>query len=180
MRLDELQTTLLTQQKYPKNIIDRGIEKAMNINREDLRVVTEKTEENIIPFVPTFNPKNPEILNTIRQNLPILYEDATMKEITQTYQIIKSKRQPWNLKRLLTRAKFNETQESPKVTKCNRPNRGVSAYSITDNHFGFKCGKTFKVKTSMSCDAKNLTYVTQCSVCQETGDTLRHRLTIQR
>ena len=61
----------------------------MNINREDLRVVREKTEENIIPFVSTFNPKNPEMFNTIRQNLPILYEDETMKEITQTYQIIK-------------------------------------------------------------------------------------------
>ena len=34
IRLDELRTAL-THQKYPKNIIDRGIEKAMNINRED-------------------------------------------------------------------------------------------------------------------------------------------------
>ena len=37
----------------------------------------------------------------------------------------------------------------------------------------------------MSCDAKNLIYVFQCSGCQEeyigeTGDTLRHRLTVHR
>ena len=42
-----------------------------------------------------------------------------------------------------------------------------------------------KVKTSMSCDAKNLIYLIQCSGCQEeyigeTGDTLHHRLTVHR
>ena len=47
----------------------------MNVTREDLRVVREKKNENLIPFVSTFNPKNPEMFNTIRQNLPILHED---------------------------------------------------------------------------------------------------------
>ena len=113
------------------------------------------------------------------------YEDETMKEIMQNYPIIKSKRQPWNLKKLLTRAKFEQTQESPKITKCNRPNCGVCEYLMTDNEFLFKCGKTFKVKTSMSCDAKNLIYVIKCKGCDEeyigeTGDTLRHRLTVHR
>ena len=71
-----------------------------------------------------------------------------MKEITQAYQIIKSKRQLWNLKRLLTRAKFNETQESPKVTKCNRPNCGVCAYLITNNYFrtGLSAVKHLRLK----------------------------------
>ena len=90
-----------------------------------------------------------------------------MKEIMQTYPIIKSKRQPWNLKKLLTRAKFEEIQESPKITKCNRPNCGVCDYLMTDNDFLFKCGKTFKVKTSMSCGAKNLIYVIKCKGCDE-------------
>ena len=98
--MDELRTAL-TYQKYPQNATDRGIEKAMNINREYLLVVRDKSKENIIPFLAIFNPKNPEMFNTIRQNLLILYEDETMNEIVQEYQIIKSKRQPWNLKRLL-------------------------------------------------------------------------------
>ena len=58
----------------------------------DLWLVREKTDENIIQFVSTFNPKTPEMFN-IRQNLPILYEDEMMKEIIQEYQIIKSKPQ---------------------------------------------------------------------------------------
>ena len=73
---------LLTKMLHPKQ---RG-----NIAREDLRVVREKQNENLIPFVSTFNPPNPEMFNTIRQNLPILHEDETMKEIMQNYPIIKS------------------------------------------------------------------------------------------
>ena len=53
------------------------------------------------------------------------------------------------------------------------------------NEFLFKCRKMFKVKSSMSCDAKNLNYVIKCKGCDEeyigeTGDTLRHRLTVHR
>ena len=96
--MDELRIVLINQ-KYHKNVIDKGIQKAMNVTREDLRVVREKKNENLIPFDSTFNPKNPEMFNTIRQNLPILHEDETMKEIMQNYPIIKSKRQPWNLKK---------------------------------------------------------------------------------
>ena len=45
-------------------------------------VVRDNKDENLIPFVSIFNPKNPEMFNTIRQNLPILHEDETMKEIS--------------------------------------------------------------------------------------------------
>ena len=54
-RMDELRIVLINQ-KYPKNVIDKGIQKAMNVTREDLRVVREKKNENLIPFVSTFNP----------------------------------------------------------------------------------------------------------------------------
>ena len=108
---------VLINQKYPKNVVDKGIQKAMNVTREDLRVVREKKNENLIPFVSTFNPKNPEKFNTIRQNLPIFQEDETMKEIMQNYPIIKSKRQPWNLKKTFDKSKIlgNTT-----ITKNNK------------------------------------------------------------
>ena len=63
--MDELRIVLINQ-KYPKNVVDKGIQKAMNVTREDLRVVREKKNENLIPFVSTFNPKNHEMYITIR------------------------------------------------------------------------------------------------------------------
>ena len=123
-------------------------------------MVRDNKDENLIQFVSTFNPKNPEMFNTIRQNLPNLHEDETLREIMKNYPIEK-KMPTLESKKLLTRAKFAEIQESPKITKCNRPNCGVCEYLMTDNNFLFKCGKRFKVKTFMSCDAKILIYITK-------------------
>ena len=104
IRMNELKTTL-THQKYPRRIIENGIEKAMSINKSELRLVREKPNDSIITYVSTFNPTQPELFHAIQQNLPILYEDDLMKEIIQKYTIIKNKRQPNNLKGLLTKAK---------------------------------------------------------------------------
>ena len=95
--MNELKTAL-TYQKYPKRIIEKGIEKAMSINKSELRLVREKQNDLIISYVSTFNPKQPELFHAIQQNLPILYEDDLMEEIIQKYTIIKNKRQPNNLK----------------------------------------------------------------------------------
>ena len=62
--------------------------------------------KNVIPYVSTHNPKNPEIYNVIRNNLPILEEDPGMKKILDNSQNIKSKRRIPNLKTILTRASF--------------------------------------------------------------------------
>ena len=74
-------------------------------------------DNDLITYVSTFNPKNPELFNSTRENLPILQEDETMNKILQEFQIIKSKRQPRNIKKLITRAKFCNIHESPNKKK---------------------------------------------------------------
>ena len=108
-----------------------------------------------------------------------------MNKILQEFQIIKSKRQPRNLKKLITRAKFCDIRESPNMKKSNRSNCGLCEHLITENKLTFQCGKTFKAKYSMSCEVKNLIYVIPCGGCHEeyigeTGDTLRHRVTVHK
>jgi len=108
-----------------------------------------------------------------------------MNSILQKYSIIKSKRQPANLKKILTRAKFDETTSEATVSKCGRTNCGLCVHLIEGNCFKFKNGKTFKVTTSMSCETKNVIYVIRCCGCQkeyigETGDFLRKRMTVHR
>ena len=78
-------------------MFQRGLQNAMQLNREILRTV--KENEDIIPFVSTFNPKNPDVFNIINQSLPILREDRQMKELYSKYKFLKSKRQPKNLKK---------------------------------------------------------------------------------
>ena len=54
--------------------VDGGIEKAMNLEKSTLRAVKDRTEDQVMPYVSTHNPKNPEIYNVIQFNLPILHE----------------------------------------------------------------------------------------------------------
>ena len=97
----------------------------MSLDKNLLRTVAIKDKENILPYVSTFNPTDPEIFKPITENMPILQEEETMRNFLSNYKIIKSKRQPYNLKRLLTKAKFmpNETCEVKKYTqpRCVQP-----------------------------------------------------------
>ena len=113
-----------------------------------------------------------------------LTDDQTMREALSGSKIIKSKRQPPNLKRLITKAKFTEQQikTTIKVFKRNRPNCALCEYIEEGNSYNFN-GKVFYVNETMSCDVKNVIYVMKCNGCKElyigqTGDKLCTRRTI--
>lgn len=108
-----------------------------------------------------------------------------MADILGGHKIIKSKRQQQNLKRILTKARFDEKEQETGISQCGRPNCGLCHHLITESIFNFKCGKNFQVRSQMTCNVRNLIYVIQCQGCHEeyigeTGDILRHRLTVHR
>ena len=77
-----------------------------------------------------------------------------MRNSLSTYQLIKSKRLPYSLKRLLTKAKFS-SKNTLKVTKCNRSNYGLCIHLLEEHLFTFKCGKkNFNIHENSSCDVK--------------------------
>ena len=131
IRMNELKSFLL-KQKYPEMLIESGINRAINLDHNALRNVSEQTYEPVINYVSTHNPKNPELFNIIKSNLPILQEDPKMNEILSNFKLIKSKRQPNNLKRLLTKAKFNHNVDH-EVKRCNRPNCGLCIHLLEGN-----------------------------------------------
>ena len=55
-----------------------------------------------------------------------------MRDILSRYKMIKSKRQPYNLKRLLSKAKFT-FNDKHEVRKCNRPNCGLCIHLTEGN-----------------------------------------------
>ena len=118
----------------------------------------------------------------IMDNMPILQEDEKMRNILSKHKILKSKRQPYNLKRLLTKAKFT-SNDTCEVRKCTRPNYGLCTYLLEGNSFAFNCRMNFKIHENMSCDVKNVIYVMKCRGCRdeyigETGNYLRKRVTV--
>ena len=184
-RLSELRISL-QKRSYPDTVISEGIKKAKSIPRESLLSTCTHTrnEEEVLPYVSTFNPNNTEMFGIFKNNMHILTNDQTMREALSKSKIIKSKRQPPNLKRLITKAKFTEQKikTSNKVFKCNRPNCALCECIEEGNCYNFN-GKVFYVNETMSCDVKNVIYAIKCNGCKElyigqTGDKLRTRRTI--
>ena len=138
-------------------------------------------------FITTHSPKNPNLLPTIKNTPPILSASVKLKNPIKRMKLINSKRQPSNLKRILTRARFvlkNSNPNDPKVTKCTNTSCGTCPYlqhnvnGIKFNHSGVR----FKIKTKMTCEVKDVIYVVTCSGCgkQYIGETedRRDRVTI--
>ena len=62
VRMIELRLAL-KHKNYPLNVLEKGIDKARKLRKQELRLV------------------NPELFNSVRENLPILQEDKTMNKI---------------------------------------------------------------------------------------------------
>ena len=162
-RMQELKTFLI-KQNYPTQIIEHSVQKAMSLDKNVLRTVTVKGKENIVPYVSPFNPRDPEMFRVIMDNMPILQANEKMRNILSNYKIKKSKRQPYNLKRLLTKAKFT-SNDTCEVRKCTRPNCGLCIHLVEGNSFKFNCGINFKVYENVTCEVKNVIYKMKCRGC---------------
>ena len=183
-RLSDLKMYLL-KRKYPLKLIEDAISTVRSLDRRTLLNNNDKIKEaNAIPYVTTFNPYNPEIFPDIKQLKSILHRNNEVHEIFKNKVFLTSKRQPPNLKRLLTKAKFTNNIDNEcqcQVTKCKEPRCGLCKF-ITEGSSTYFKDKVFTVKDNMSCKAKNVIYVIQCRGCNEQyiGETvnLRNRATL--
>ena len=101
----------------------------------------------------------------------------------QNIKLIPSKRQAPNLKRILTRAKFESTpkREKDKVTQCEDPRCHTCKEILVGNQveLGSKNSKKiFNIKANMDCGVRDYIYVIICNGCYEkeigeSGDSLR-------
>jgi hypothetical protein len=82
--------------------------------REQVHVTS--NQNNIIPFVTSYNPRDYNIFHFMKQ---IEFNSSErMKNVLQKRKIINSKRQPKNLKGFLSSSKFDFHESSPSVRKC--------------------------------------------------------------
>lgn len=183
-RLQELKK-YLKKQSYPDKIIDDAIEKTMKLDRKKLLnpVQNNNKKSKILPLVTTHNPRNTNIAPIVHHLNDVLKTDETMAKIFEKQKFINSKRQPKNLRRILTKSNFKEKSEF-EVTKCQDSRCGTCPYIKQGHHFNFG-GKQFIVNNNMSCQTRNLLYVITCSGCGElyigeTGSTLRERIRIHK
>ena len=119
MKLKELKTILKTQ-KYPKMVVEKGIEKALAILQEQLRSEKLKKKDDILPFISTYNQNNPNVFPKVREIYRNLQTSKTLIKIFAKHKLIDCKRQPSNMKRLLCSLNFSTNKPTFKTTKCGK------------------------------------------------------------
>ena len=185
-RLDELRHAL-KDRGYPLTLINKGIDLAESIPISVLRQTKEKDYNQPLAFVTTFNKCNPEIFNEAYKGLNNLRLDEKLNQILNETKIIKSKRQPKNLKHLLTRAHFTSNEKSNEgcVIKCNNKRCKVCDIIIEGRTFKFKNSSSlFYIKRVLNCNSKNVIYVILCENCKEEyigcTQSLNHRVALHK
>ena len=90
---------IMLNQKYPLEVINKGISKAVATPQTDLRQPrNDDKSEKILLFVTTLNQNNPSVFSTIKTTLQTLCDN----EVTgiKDFKLIQSRRQPANLKKI--------------------------------------------------------------------------------
>ena len=183
IRYEELRHRL-RDKGYPLYIINQGISKADSLTNEQLDRNTTKQEESLV-VLSTHNPNNPSLETLVRSSINILDTSPNMKSALSNRKLIFAKRQPPNLKRLLSKAEFRSNTSIPKVSKCDK-NCETCKSIIEGSTIEIKStGKVFKVKYNMDCNTRNLIYVMICEGCGEqyvgeTSNPLKTRMTVHR
>ena len=106
---------------YPSALIEDGIKKALSYDRNILLFPIQRdVDDNIIVHVSSYNPNYDSHSNIVKQTFDELKVRQFTKNIFANKKLIQSKRQPPNLKNILTQAKFC-TLNKQCVCKCISP-----------------------------------------------------------
>ena len=175
----------LSKYQYPKQLTEFGINKALSIPLQELRTPKTILDDNSLPFITTYNPKNPNVYEIIEKSVECLKRNKV--DGFENLGVIKSKRQAPNLKRNVTKAEFSQKQVG--VYKCPDKRCECCASLLLGNSYTFKnVDKTFNLKIYFSCESYNPLYIIICPTCGEeyTGETvigktkLRYRVRVYR
>ena len=125
--LENLKTNL-SKYHYPDSL--KGFQKALSIPQKDLPKPKKPSNENILPFITTFNSNNPNIYSTIKSSINCFKNNIVSG--FNNIKLIQSKRQSPNLKKLLTKAEFGEVSSGS--FNCNDKRCECCNYLLINDH----------------------------------------------
>ena len=145
---------------------------------------TNESTKDILAFVHTFNPRHPQIFPRILKALDILNESPRMKRIMDDVTVVPSKRQPPNLKALLTKSNYSTTEKTGGVKKCGK-NCATCPYLMEGEVIQMENQLVFHIQENLTCQSRNVIYVMFCSGCDatyigETGQSFNKRMNSHR
>ena len=90
------------------NIIKNCIKEVLEVHQNRLRKPKEKQKDDFLPFISVFSPNNAPVYNSIKNSVEVLKRNNVPG--FENIELIKSKQQLLNLKKLLTKAEFTHKE----------------------------------------------------------------------
>ena len=161
-------------QGYSVNLVDNQFAKALIIPRKELLKQKVRASKKIFPLVTTFNPMLPDLNHIIKKHLHFLESNPKLKELFPKNSIIPSYRRSKSLKEILAPSKFasatsqNTNSCAAGCFKCDKNRCDLCKnYFIESRVFSsFKTGKSYTIRSNLTCDSKNVIYLVSCKKCQ--------------
>ena len=147
-----------------------GINKALSIPLQELRTPKTISNDNNLSFITFYNQNNPSVYQMIDKSVESL--EPNKVDSFENLRVMKSKQQAPNLRKILNKPEFSQTQVG--VFKCPDKRCECCVSLLLGNLHPFKnVDKTFNLKTQFSCDNSNLLYINVCSTRRKecTGET---------
>eukprot|EP00116_Pleurobrachia_bachei_P002860 sb/3463122/ len=194
-RLVELQHKL-RRRGYPAQLIEDALKKATTLDRKELLKVKEKTppSKDQVIFISKYNPTRADPVEKLREACAGLkYSIADMPD-----KIIAARKQPPNLKRILSLSKKRDQNSQIGRTEtnittglgkpfipCKDKRCKTCPASITEGTYTTQNGTILERNQTMYCKSKDLIYLITCNGCRgeyigETGNSLSNRMNLHR
>ena len=154
----------------------KHIPKASIKTRQDCLKTTKQRKNHRTPFFVTYHPSLPQLSTILKQNIKILQNSKTCKEVFPDVPIL-SYRRPKNLRDILVRARIKrDTPSNPTGTyKCHSRRNCITCQHITDSTTSFNFTntddftKSYDIKQRLDCNSTNVLYALQCKRCLTYG-----------
>ena len=167
IRLNQLKEWLL-KCDYPENFINKAFHNA----KLQGPAPRPKNKTKTIPFITTYhdNIDNQSLVSNIRHKMGQA-QSNDLKYIFDYAHIILSQRQPKNMLRTLTKAKFAATTQLKQngLFKCTDKRCKICRLYIQEcSNFTLSNGQNWEIRTHITCNALKVIYFLTCNFCKNT------------
>ena len=145
--------SVLSKYHYPDSLIKQEFQKNLSIPQKDLRKSKNPSNENILPFITTLNPNNPNIYSTIKSSVDYLknntvssFHNINLRKVSINSTISKIIPLKKNTE------KFYQVRLTVVIKDVN-----TAIYLLINNHYTFRNVQIrFKLKHRSAYDSFNL------------------------
>ena len=163
----------LVERGHPRRVAAEGVQKARNLDRQQLLVYKEKEATNRIPLIVTYNKKLPDMKNIVDKTWNTLRINQSESAKFAEKPMICFRRNR-NLRDLLGQTRISDgkvlRKKELKPGRCSpclsRPDTKCCKHIISTKTFSNRAGdKVYKIFHRVNCKSKNAIYLGFCEKC---------------